>query len=122
MRDGSFEDRQRGRQRLESGFADQKMHVLRHDNIARDLEVIEFAGGLEDILKDGLCLSRMQIWVAVVAAEGYEVMVPEILMTLKPGGHGRSLHDRSGAPSQTVVSFEVGFEDAGPAVVRPHLN
>jgi len=67
------------------------MHMLWHDDIARNLEVIELSSGLQNRLEDGFGFGRLQIRESIVATEGDEVMLAKGLVAMKPGGHGRSL-------------------------------
>ena len=93
--------------------------MLRHDNVARHLEVVKRSRRFENSLEHALGFSRLQIGLPLVATERDEVMLSERLVPVKPGWHSPSLHNFPGAPSQTVLSFEVGVEEARTGPFHP---
>lgn len=56
-------------------FAQEKMDVLRHEDVAEEIEAVTLACLFEDVEEDGAGVVVVQEGKAVVATEGDEVVV-----------------------------------------------
>jgi hypothetical protein len=81
--------------------------VLRHDDLGSDTEAVLFAGLFEDYLNDVLGGVGLKEGLTAVTAEGDEVEISGLLVTLEARWHGcvSSLHPtlRKGAKDGAAV-------------------
>lgn len=70
------------------GFAEEKVDVLGHDDVAEDFESIALAGEFKGVEEGVSCGWGVEVGFSVVAAKGDEVVVALSLITLEVEGHG----------------------------------
>ena len=68
-------------------FAEEKVDVLGHDDVAEDVELIALASEFERIEEDISCGRGVEVGFAVVAAEGDEVVVTLLLVSYEAPRH-----------------------------------
>jgi len=81
LRDGEFQGLEGFGEGFGGGFAEEKVDVLGHKDVAVDVEVVTFAGLLDRLFEEGVVMGEMGF--PVVAAEGDEVEVALCLVTLE---------------------------------------
>ena len=63
------------------------MHMFRHDNVTENVEYVSSAHLLQGSHKSLPGCSAGEVWGPVVTAEGEEMEVASLLVTLETGGH-----------------------------------
>jgi hypothetical protein len=86
--DGDLQSLEGGREEFLSGFAEEKMDVLGHDDVAEEFEAVVSAGCFEGVFDQVSCCGGVEVGLAVVAAEGDEVVVTFLLVSLEVKRHG----------------------------------
>lgn len=81
LRDGEFQGLESFGEGFGGGFAEEKVDVLGHEDVAVDLEVVTFSGLFEGLFEEGVVTA--EVGFAAVAAEGDEVEVALGLVTLE---------------------------------------
>ena len=76
----AFEDTEQGGQWNVGRFAQEKVDVLGHEDVAADVEMVAFAEGFEDFFEGLFGVGRSEEWEALVTAKGDEVEVAGLLI------------------------------------------
>ena len=84
---GLLDGLQRAGQDTALRFADQQMHVLRHDHVAGNVEIVEDTTEFQRDFKLMHGARAGQQWLAAIATEGYEVQIVSFLMALQSARH-----------------------------------
>ena len=68
-------------------FIDEQMNVLRHENVAEDVEPMSLSKTFEVFKKDGTAVIIVEIRKTLVATEGDEMIVAEVVKSLQMNRH-----------------------------------
>jgi len=82
------------------GFAEEKVDVFGHEDVAEDVELVPLPEALEGIENEGAGVVVVEIGKSVEATEGDEMIVTEGVITLEARRHGSRVN-------------EVGFGETG---------
>jgi hypothetical protein len=87
-------------------FVDQKMHVLRHQDIGIEARLMPRSRLFQDLLD--LCLSRWaaEIWQPVEAAKGDEVQRLGSLIPAEAVGHGSIIPESPRHPEDPLIAVQ----------------
>ena len=77
------------RQRFALWFADEQMDMLWHEDITTNVEVEAETSGFERTQECRACSVSVKSWLALITAEGDEVQVSRVLVTLEKPRHQR---------------------------------
>jgi hypothetical protein len=86
--DGELEGLDGFGKRLGFGFAQEKVDVFGHDDVAEDIEVVASAGGFEGFEEEVAGGGGVEVGEAVITTEGEEVVVAFSLIAMEALGHG----------------------------------
>jgi hypothetical protein len=103
LRNFSLQDtKQRGQGKF-WWFSKQDVDVLRHYDVASDIELVALAEGFQNFFEDQFRLRGSKEWESLITAEGDEVHVTGLLIAfeaewhvgilVEPGGSGRASRD-----------------------------
>ena len=70
-----------------SGFAKQDMHVLGHDHVSVDIQVIAATDAFKSLFEGTLGCIRDEEWLTVVTGKGYEVGLSGVMIPFKRPWH-----------------------------------
>ena len=73
------------------GRADEKVNVLRHDDISVDAKAEAAAHALQGVLKDSSARISSEQGATMITAESYEMALPGLLITRKSPRHELSV-------------------------------
>jgi hypothetical protein len=83
----SFEDVERCRQGVSSGFGEEQVNVLGHQDIPEDVELVSLTESFQDFFEDDPCGVVVEVGTAVVTTEGDEVVAAFRLITFQVARH-----------------------------------
>jgi hypothetical protein len=83
----SLEDAQGGLHGVELRFAEEKVDVLGHEDVAEEVELVPLTESFEDFFEEDAGVIVVQVWETPVATEGDEVVVSFGLVTLETARH-----------------------------------
>lgn len=83
----ALEDSHRVAESLASGFGEQEVDVLGHEDVAEEVELVGESGALEDLFEDETGVVIIEERGALVTTEGDEVIVAAGLVALQMTGH-----------------------------------
>ena len=86
-----FQDSKGGGEGVVGGFGEEEVDVLGHKDVGVEVEAVGLADLFEDLFDDVLGIVSGEEREAVMAAEGDEVEIAGLLVTLQALGHGGSL-------------------------------
>jgi hypothetical protein len=85
--DLALENTESGGERMELWFAEEKVDVFGHEDVAEEEEPVSPSESFESLFKTGAGAVVVEIWEAVVTAKGDEVVVAFGLMALQTARH-----------------------------------
>ena len=79
--DRDFEGLKSFREGFVRRLANEEMHVLRHDDVAQEFELVVVADAFEGVQEDISCGTGIQVWSAMMTAKGDEVVIALLLIS-----------------------------------------